>query len=271
MADMIPAELLKAWEDAYLAQLQTARVGTLFRGTIHNLNGILQAFSMQSELFAMMFSKADTLLGEALNSAPEDNVQDKIVQTRELLQKRANTLRQVDEKISLSQEIMKSNVDISNVPDDGSAVTFHSLINDVVTFFNSHMFFKHKVKKDIRVDAELQIGESSYALSMALANLVENSIAAMEQNHDVEALFALRCFARDEKIIIEVEDNGVGVPPHIHETLFQEFVSATPGRPGLGLYLARKMIADLGGEIEIVGLANPTVFEISMPMGQEKA
>ncbi|MEN8257033.1 MAG: ATP-binding protein [Thermodesulfobacteriota bacterium] len=271
MAAMSPKEVLTAWENAYLDQCQTARVGSLFRGTIHNLNGVVQAFSMQSELFAMMFVKADRLLEEALCTVQDDNARDKITQVRELMQKRQRTLEQVEEKILLSQDILKNNDDIRHkYKKGGSSATLHSLIEDVVSFFNSHMFFKHKVKKNVSVNADLPLGEKAFAISVVLANILENSIQAMEQNSDVDPCFAIRSFMKNDKVIIEIEDNGIGVPEDIRGALFQEFVSATPGHHGLGLYQAKKLVSDMGGEIEITRLAHPTIFTINMPMNLGK-
>jgi signal transduction histidine kinase len=265
MADMSPAELLTAWEDAYLAQCQTARVGRLFKGTIHNLNGVIQAFSMQSELFAMMFTKVDQLLAEALDSVQDEHGREKISQARQLLQKRQRTLGQVEEKILLSQEILKNNDDLSQLPGEGSSVTLHSLVNNIVSFFHSQMFFKHKVEKNVSVEVELALGAKAFALAVIVANLVENSIEAMEHNPEDKACFALRCFQRDDTVIIEVEDNGIGVPEELQESLFQQFVSATPGHQGLGLYQARKLVAELGGTIELSGPRKPTIFTVSLP------
>ncbi len=271
MAAMSPAELISAWEDAYLAQGQTARVGRLFKGTIHNLNGVVQAFSMQSELFAMMFAKADTLLAEALESVQDDTARLKIAQTRELLQKRQRTLGQVEEKILRSQELLGGNDAVSQVSFEGSFVTTNSLITNIMSFFESHMFFKHKVQKKIAVDADISVGPHAFALSVVLANLVENSIQAMELNSGMEGFFALRCYAKDDKVLIEVEDNGIGVPEYIQESLFHEFVSATSGHHGLGLYQAKKILIDMGGEIKISSFENPTLFTVTLPMNLEKA
>lgn len=271
MSSMTPAQLLTAWEDAYLAQCQAARIGRYFKGTVHNLNGVVQAFSMQSELFALMFAKADRLLGEALDSVENDDARDKITQTLELLQKRRKTLGQVDEKVLLSQEILKNTVDFSQVSGEASSLTLNMLIDNMIVFFHSHMFFKHKVQKDIVVDAAIHVGEQAFAISVILCNLIENSILALEENHGQEARFALRCFVRDENIIIEVKDNGVGVPEHIQETLFNEFVSATPGHQGLGLYQAQKMVDAMGGEISNTCLANPTIFTVTLPLHIGKA
>ncbi len=271
MSSMSPEELLTAWEDAYLGQCQTARVGRFFKGTIHNLNGVVQAFSMQSELFAMMFAKADRLLVEALEGVENEAGRAKISQTLALLQKRQKTLGQVEEKIILSQEILKNTADISQVSAEGSSLTLHTLINNIVTFFQSHMFFKHKVHKHIDVEVETLLGEKAFALSVVFANLVENSIQALEQGPQGEPRFSLRCFTRNDWIIVEVEDNGVGVPEHLRQSLFQEFVSSPPGHQGLGLYQAQKMMSEMGGEIKVTGLANPTVFTVSLPPNLAKA
>ena len=270
MAAKNPKDLLKAWESAYLDQCQTARVGRLFRGTIHNLNGIVQAFSMQSELFAMMFVKTDRLLDEALNEIQDSTVRDKIIQVREIMQKRQRTLNQVEEKILLSQDILKNNDDIRHNYNEGSSATLQSVINNVVSFFNSHMFFKHKVKKDVRVEADLSLGDKAFAVSVILANILENSIQAMEQNQDEEGFFALRAFIGDDKAIIEIEDNGVGISEEIREKVFEEFVSATSVHHGLGLYQSKKLVGDMGGEIAITSSAHPTILTIQLPVNLGK-
>ncbi len=265
MVAMTPEQLLAAWEDAYLAQSQNARIGRLFKGTIHNLNGIIQVFSMQSELFDMMFASADELLDEALSLCGEDAAQEKIGQTRALLHKRHQTLAQVEEKIVHAQQILKNNDEFFVSTSEGGLVSLQSLVDNVVSFFTSQMFFKHKVEKDVRVDADLSIGRHGLALTIALANLIENSIEAMERHTAQSGFFALRCFLQDNRLIMEVEDNGVGVPESIQADLFQPFVAAGPGHAGLGLYLARRVLADLGATVAMSRASQPTIFTITLP------
>ena len=59
-----------------------------------------------------------------------------------------------------------------------------------------------------------------------------------------------------ERLLIEVADEGPGVPPEIRATLFEPFVTARKkGGTGLGLAVARRFVEDHGGTIELV--ANP--------------
>ena len=59
-----------------------------------------------------------------------------------------------------------------------------------------------------------------------------------------------------ERLLIEIADEGPGVPPEIRATLFEPFVTARKkGGTGLGLAVARRFIEDHGGTIELV--SNP--------------
>ncbi len=67
--------------------------------------------------------------------------------------------------------------------------------------------------------------------------------------------------ARDdapERLLVEVADEGPGVPPEIRATLFEPFVTARKkGGTGLGLAVARRFVEDHGGTIELVADAPP--------------
>jgi signal transduction histidine kinase len=59
--------------------------------------------------------------------------------------------------------------------------------------------------------------------------------------------------AGPERLLIEVADEGPGVPPEIRATLFEPFVTARKkGGTGLGLAVARRFVEDHGGTIELV-------------------
>jgi signal transduction histidine kinase len=56
-----------------------------------------------------------------------------------------------------------------------------------------------------------------------------------------------------DRLLVEVADEGPGVPPEIRATLFEPFVTARKkGGTGLGLAVARRFVEDHGGTIELV-------------------
>lgn len=87
-------------------------------------------------------------------------------------------------------------------------------------------------------------------LMRILNNLVTNSLHALGARQGV---IDLRCRAEGDQVVIEVEDNGEGIPASIMDRVFeQHFTTKTPDKgTGLGLAITRKIVEDHGGSIDI--------------------
>jgi signal transduction histidine kinase len=68
-------------------------------------------------------------------------------------------------------------------------------------------------------------------------------------------------------LIIEVADDGPGLPPKARENLFRPFYgSARPGGSGLGLSIARELMRAHGGELTLASSTGAgTVFRLALP------
>jgi two-component system nitrogen regulation sensor histidine kinase GlnL len=67
-------------------------------------------------------------------------------------------------------------------------------------------------------------------------------------------------------LMIEVEDNGPGIPEHLKPHLFDPFVTTKRTGSGLGLALVAKIINDHGGVIECESDSKRTVFRVLLPL-----
>jgi signal transduction histidine kinase len=67
-----------------------------------------------------------------------------------------------------------------------------------------------------------------------------------------------------KSVVIEVEDEGKGVPPELISRIFERTVSTRPEGTGLGLFLARTMAAADGGRVVLVR-QRPPVFAVFLP------
>lgn len=67
-------------------------------------------------------------------------------------------------------------------------------------------------------------------------------------------------------LMIQIEDNGPGVPDHMKAHLFDPFVTTKRTGTGLGLALVAKIIGDHGGIIECESEPKRTVFRVLLPM-----
>lgn len=100
-------------------------------------------------------------------------------------------------------------------------------------------------------------------LYRVLMNLVRNACQAMPEGGRV------RIAARPvrDRILIEVEDDGPGIPEMARVHLFEPFAgSRRPGGTGLGLSIAREILRAHGGEIALVRTgAEGTLFRLWLP------
>ena len=72
----------------------------------------------------------------------------------------------------------------------------------------------------------------------------------------------------DEKVLLEVKDNGVGMDQEVLKKLFTIFFSTKGSRgTGLGLLLSRKIVQEHGGEIQIHSEPmRGSVFQVVLPI-----
>jgi signal transduction histidine kinase len=89
--------------------------------------------------------------------------------------------------------------------------------------------------------------------------LYENAIAASAKTITTRA-------ARDgARVVIDVTDDGPGIPAHLVETLFEPLVTGRAGGTGLGLALARRVALAHDGSIAVVASALGAHFRVELP------
>ena len=69
-------------------------------------------------------------------------------------------------------------------------------------------------------------------------------------------------------VAVQVEDNGPGVPPELHKTLFYPLVTGRSQGTGLGLAVAQDIVVRHGGIIEFESEPGRTVFTLLLPLGK---
>jgi signal transduction histidine kinase len=98
-------------------------------------------------------------------------------------------------------------------------------------------------------------------LYRVLANLVRNASEAGANEVRVEAR------REDGRVLLDVADDGPGLPPRARENLFRPFAgTARPGGSGLGLAIARELARAHGGDLVLLRSdAAGTVFRVELP------
>jgi signal transduction histidine kinase len=99
-------------------------------------------------------------------------------------------------------------------------------------------------------------------LSRLFHVLYENAIGAKAP---AQATIETRARIDGSRVVIDVSDDGPGVPADIADTLFDPLVTARPGGTGLGLALARRIAAAHHGSIALVKSDRGATFRIELP------
>ena len=96
-------------------------------------------------------------------------------------------------------------------------------------------------------------------MEAVFANLISNSIQAMNDDGEIEIRFA----EKENYVIIEVQDTGSGIPDSIISKIFDPLFTTKPHGTGLGLSICKTIIEQHGGNIGVK--SNPTTFTITLP------
>jgi signal transduction histidine kinase len=102
-------------------------------------------------------------------------------------------------------------------------------------------------------------------LNQVWTNLIDNAIDAVNGSGKI-------CIAtcRDyDNIIVEIVDNGPGIPPDIQPRLFEPFFTTkgVGSGTGLGLAISNSIVANRhGGEIEFESKPGETRFKVRLPI-----
>ena len=94
--------------------------------------------------------------------------------------------------------------------------------------------------------------------------LVENAI----RHTPTGTMVIVRVVRRGNSAVLEVRDDGPGIPPEDQKHLFQRFYRAAGGKAsgsGLGLAIASELASRLGGSIELSSRVGSTVFTLNLP------
>jgi signal transduction histidine kinase len=102
----------------------------------------------------------------------------------------------------------------------------------------------------VRGPADCIVRGDSLQIFRAVQNLVSNAIQAFP---DRGGLVRVGWGCRDDRVVIEVRDNGCGIPPDKLESIFNPYFTTKEGSGGMGigLFITKKVIENHAGTISI--------------------
>lgn len=144
---------------------------------------------------------------------------------------------------------------------------------DISALLNEASQFMHPLAKarNIQIKTyypnDLVIATDRQRLLQIVLNLISNALKYGPANAQVY----VQAYKKNDKVIIEVADEGKGIPKSMHHRVFTPFERLGAENTkvegvGLGLALSNQMMAALGGEINIA--SDKSLFQLTLPYKQ---
>ena len=126
----------------------------------------------------------------------------------------------------------------------------------------------HKLKPNINVKRDYQpipllVNTVGTELNQVWTNIIENAIDAMLGQGELQ----VRTFREDHFVVVEIGDNGSGIPPEIKPHIFDPFFT-TKGvgeGTGLGLNTVQTIVRKHGGNVQVDSKPGDTRFQVWLP------
>jgi signal transduction histidine kinase len=166
------------------------------------------------------------------------------------------------QRISEIVRALKSYTYLDQAP--RQTVNVHDGLDNTLIILRSKMQSGVTVQRQYASDLPL-IDAYGSELNQVWTNLIDNSIDAMNGRGEIR----LRTRREGEWVVIEIEDNGPGIPPAIQSNIFDPFFTTKPPGQGtgMGLNISHNIIVQRHkGRIDVHSEPGQTRFEVRLPL-----
>ncbi|WP_026944663.1 sensor histidine kinase [Algoriphagus marincola] len=191
-------------------------------------------------------------------------------------------LEEVDQLLKGMEEGAKRTVEIvkglrlfSRVDEqDVKKVDLHDGINSTIILLNSSIPGKIRIVRDF---GELPMVEClAGKINQVFMNIINNAVHALSDHIDTikDPKIEIRTRSLGDSVVVEIEDNGPGMPEHVKERIFEPFFTTkSVGRgTGLGLSIVYSIIENHKGTMEVnTEVGQGTTFIITLPTYQSNS
>ncbi|PJJ68230.1 sensor histidine kinase [Chryseobacterium geocarposphaerae] len=165
----------------------------------------------------------------------------------------------VVDQIDLIATVASAFSEFAKLPEkNNEVINLNKEVEDILRVFNDDSIFMHTNKNNIMISMD------RIYLSRIITNLVTN--AKQAQSDDRKLIINVDVEQHQRRVMISVQDNGVGIPENMYERIFEPNFTSKSSGMGLGLSMVRKMIEDYKGEIVVKSeVGKGSTFIITLP------
>ena len=248
---------LKASQSQLIQKEKMASLGELTAGIAHEiqnpLNFVLNFGEINSDLLTEI---KDRIANEKLPTAFTNDINPLVHDFSENLKKILHHGKRADGIVkNMLQHSRKHNgsmelTDLNELADEYLRLSYHG-------FRSKHKSFTCSLQTMFDGEVE-QVNIISQDIGHILMNLFNNAFYSMNEKmklgqKDYEPALSISTEKKENKVVITIKDNGMGIPEKIIHKIFQPFFTTKPTgeATGLGLSLSYDMIKAHQGELKV--------------------
>ncbi len=142
-------------------------------------------------------------------------------------------------------------------------------VDIIKTLETTLTILNHKLKHGVTVQRDYQkipllVNSFGSELNQVWTNLIDNAIDAMGGKGELR----VRTYREDNCVVVEIGDNGPGIPPEVQPRIFEPFFT-TKGvgeGTGLGLDTVQRIVRKHRGNIQVSSQPGDTRFQVWLPL-----
>ncbi|MBI2481771.1 MAG: PAS domain-containing sensor histidine kinase [Planctomycetia bacterium] len=183
---------------------------------------------------------------------------------QEQLQNEVRSLTKNTNHIKSIIAVQQSNANVSGLIEEVSPA---ELIEDAICI-NSASAERHRITIIREIDDVPMLRTDKQKVLQILINLVSNAKYALIESDQQDQKIQIRLQSRDDRIRIEVQDNGIGIAADVRDKLFTHGFTTRKEGHGFGLHSAAMAAGELGGTLSASsdGLGKGAVFALEVPI-----
>ncbi|WP_235849012.1 MULTISPECIES: histidine kinase N-terminal domain-containing protein [Bacillaceae] len=138
------------------------------------------------------------------------------------------------------------------------------LLEDILKFLYPSIV-SNDVKINAHLERNLKLVANKEELKQVFLNILFNSIDAVKQNHKERNIEVIcKVSGNGQSFQIKIINNGPVIPTSIRETIFEPFYTTKETGTGIGLFVCKKIVEKLNGNISCESNENETIFSIQL-------
>ncbi len=155
--------------------------------------------------------------------------------------------------------------------EDLESINVRDMISNAIQKM-SHIENFNRLDVQIELNKDLVLKTQPNRFNLIIENLISNAIK-YQNTQEENSYLNITAWTKNNFFILEVTDNGLGVPEEYHSKLFEmfkRFHTRVAHGSGLGLYMVKKSAELLGGEIGFLPRAKGSKFRLLLPLSSDE-